>query len=118
MHIAGARGENPVLVGTPVRAEPSLRPDLVHALATPDLVATLAPGGVPVRLPVLRRGVQQAVRIAGLLLTFLEEIQDATMTAAALPSSVVLELKDLSRSGDSHPRASCCCAPYPWLVRD
>ncbi|KAL6655932.1 hypothetical protein ACP70R_006758 [Stipagrostis hirtigluma subsp. patula] len=45
--------------------------------------------------PVLRRGVRQAVRIAGLLLAFLEEIQDATVTAAALPSSAVLGLTEL-----------------------
>lgn len=47
--------------------------------------------------PVLRRGVRQAVRIAGLLLAFLEEIQDVavTTTTAALPSSAVLGLTEL-----------------------
>ncbi|KAL6846083.1 hypothetical protein ACP4OV_023531 [Aristida adscensionis] len=51
--------------------------------------------------PVLRGGVRQAVRIAGLILAFLEEIQDAaatataTATAAALPSSAVLGLTEL-----------------------
>ncbi|CAN6195772.1 unnamed protein product [Urochloa humidicola] len=43
--------------------------------------------------PVLRRGARQAVRIAGLLLAFLEEIQDA---APALPAaSAVLGLTEL-----------------------
>ncbi|XP_066390190.1 U-box domain-containing protein 19-like [Miscanthus floridulus] len=46
--------------------------------------------------PVLRRGLRQAVRIAGLLLAFLEEIQDVTVTkTAALPSSAVLGLTEL-----------------------
>ncbi|XP_062194223.1 U-box domain-containing protein 19-like [Phragmites australis] len=45
--------------------------------------------------PVLRRSVRQAVRIAGLLLAFLEEIQDATITATDLPSSAVLGLTEL-----------------------
>ncbi|KXG35540.1 U-box domain-containing protein 19 [Sorghum bicolor] len=46
--------------------------------------------------PVLRRGLRQAVRIAGLLLAFLEEIQDVTATkTAALPSSAVLGLTEL-----------------------
>ncbi|OEL34515.1 U-box domain-containing protein 19 [Dichanthelium oligosanthes] len=45
--------------------------------------------------PVLRRGVRQAVRIAGLLLAFLEEIQDATVTLQALPASAVLGLTEL-----------------------
>ena len=46
--------------------------------------------------PVLRRGLRQAVRIAGLLLAFLEEIQDVTvMKTAALPSSAVLGLTEL-----------------------
>ncbi|PUZ70570.1 hypothetical protein GQ55_2G242400 [Panicum hallii var. hallii] len=44
--------------------------------------------------PVLRRGVRQAVRIAGLLLAFLEEIQDATV-ALALPAPAVLGLTEL-----------------------
>lgn len=46
--------------------------------------------------PVLRRGLRQAVRIAGLLLAFLEEVQDVSVTKTApLPSSAVLGLTEL-----------------------
>ncbi|BAF24963.2 U-box domain-containing protein 19 [Oryza sativa Japonica Group] len=44
--------------------------------------------------PVLRCGVRKAVRLAGILLAFLEEVQDAA-AAAALPSSAVLGLTEL-----------------------
>ncbi|TKW32952.1 hypothetical protein SEVIR_2G200400v4 [Setaria viridis] len=43
---------------------------------------------------VLRRGMRQVVRIAGLLLAFLEEIQDASV-APTLPSAAVLGLTEL-----------------------
>lgn len=45
--------------------------------------------------PVLRRGVRQAVRMAGLLLALLEEIHDATVDPAALPVSAALGLTEL-----------------------
>ncbi|CAN6217500.1 unnamed protein product [Urochloa humidicola] len=60
-----------------------------------SLAADLASRGVgdAGAFPVLRRGARQAVRIAGLLLAFLEEIQDA---APALPAaSAVLGLTEL-----------------------
>lgn len=44
--------------------------------------------------PVLRCGVRKAVRLAGILLAFLEEVQDAA-AAAAFPSSAVLGLTEL-----------------------
>uniref|UniRef100_A0ACD5XS13 Uncharacterized protein n=1 Tax=Avena sativa TaxID=4498 RepID=A0ACD5XS13_AVESA len=44
--------------------------------------------------PVLRRAARQAVRLAGLLLAFLEEVQDAT-TPSRLPYSAVLGLTEL-----------------------
>ncbi|XP_066399354.1 U-box domain-containing protein 19-like [Miscanthus floridulus] len=59
------------------------------------LAADLASQGLGA-FPVLRRGLRQAVRIVGLLLAFLEEIQDVTVTkTAALPSSAVLGLTEL-----------------------
>ena len=63
-----------------------------------SLAADLASRGTDAgAFPVLRRGVRQAVRIAGLLLAFLEEVEDAAVTtaAAALPSSAVLGLTEL-----------------------
>ncbi|KAJ1289513.1 hypothetical protein BS78_02G170200 [Paspalum vaginatum] len=62
-----------------------------------SLAADLASRGTDAgAFPVLRRGVRQVMRIAGLLLAFLEEIEDVAVTAtAALPSSAVLGLTEL-----------------------
>ncbi|GJN34112.1 hypothetical protein PR202_gb22753 [Eleusine coracana subsp. coracana] len=61
-----------------------------------SLAADLASrGDFGASFPVLQRGVRHAVRVAGLLLAFLEEIQDATMMTESLPQSAVLSLTEL-----------------------
>lgn len=73
-------------------------PLLASLLSLAADVAARGAGGADLgaSFPVLQRGVRHAVRVAGLLLAFLEEIHDSTVTAAAaLPQSAVLGLTEL-----------------------
>jgi hypothetical protein len=62
-----------------------------------SLAADLASrGAASDAFPVLHRGVRHAVRVAGLLLAFLEEVQDASVSeGASLPASAVLGLTEM-----------------------
>ncbi|EMS68567.1 U-box domain-containing protein 19 [Triticum urartu] len=93
---------------TPPRSQPKRRRPLAlpavcpcEGIAPEPLLASLVSltadvasrrAGDASAFPVLRRGTRQAVRLAGLLLAFLEEIQDA---AATLSHSAVVGLTEL-----------------------
>ncbi|CAL5081258.1 unnamed protein product [Urochloa decumbens] len=71
-------------------------PLLASLLSLAADLASRGAGDAAGTFPVLRRGARQAVRIAGLLLAFLEEIHDAAALAPALPpASAVLALTEL-----------------------